>query len=101
VGVRRDLAARDSATIGGTIGTNAGGIRVCCYGMTRRQVLGVEAVLPDGSVVSHLSGFAKDNTGYDIAGLMVGSEGTLGVVTAARLGLRRPPRASAVALIGV
>lgn len=96
-----DLAARDSATIGGTIGTNAGGIRVCCYGMTRRQVLGVEAVLPDGSVVSHLSGFAKDNTGYDVAGLMVGSEGTLGVVTAARLALHRPPRASAVALIGV
>ena len=96
-----DLAARDSATVGGTIGTNAGGIRVCCYGMTRRQVLGVEAVLPDGSVVSHLSGFEKDNTGYDLAGLMVGSEGTLGVVTAARLRLHRPPRASAVALIGV
>ena len=96
-----DLAARESATVGGTIGTNAGGIRVCCYGMTRRQVLGVEAVLPDGSVVSHLSGFEKDNTGYDIAGLMVGSEGTLGVVTAARVWLHRPPRASAVALVGV
>jgi FAD/FMN-containing dehydrogenase len=96
-----DLAARDSATVGGTIGTNAGGIRVCCYGMTRRQVLGVEAVMPDGSVVSHLGGLVKDNTGYDLAGLMVGSEGTLGVVTAARLALHRPPRASAVALIGV
>jgi FAD/FMN-containing dehydrogenase len=96
-----DLAARDSCTVGGTIGTNAGGIRVCCYGMTRRQVLGVEAVLPDGSVVSHLGGLLKDNTGYDLAGLMVGSEGTLGVVTAARLALHRPPRGSAVALIGV
>jgi FAD/FMN-containing dehydrogenase len=96
-----DLAARDSCTVGGTIGTNAGGIRVCCYGMTRRQVLGVEAVLPDGSVVSHLGGLLKDNTGYDLAGLLVGSEGTLGVVTAARLALHRPPRASAVALIGV
>ena len=96
-----DLAARDSCTVGGTIGTNAGGIRVCCYGMTRRQVVGIEAVLPDGSVVRHLQGFVKDNTGYDIAGLMVGSEGTLGVVTAARLQLHRPPRASAVALIGV
>ena len=96
-----DLAARDSCTVGGTIGTNAGGIRVCCYGMTRRQVLGVEAVLPDGSVVSHLGGLVKDNTGYDLAGLMVGSEGTLGVVTAARLALHRPPRGSAVALIGV
>ena len=96
-----DLAARDSCTVGGTIGTNAGGIRVCCYGMTRRQVVGVEAVLPDGSVVSHLGGLLKDNTGYDLAGLLVGSEGTLGVVTAARLALHRPPRASAVALIGV
>lgn len=96
-----DLAARDSCTVGGNVATNAGGIRVCCYGMTRRQVLGVEAVLPDGSVVSHLGGLVKDNTGYDIAGLMVGSEGTLGVVTAARLALHRPPRASAVALIGV
>jgi len=96
-----DLAARDSCTVGGTIGTNAGGIRVCCYGMTRRQVLGVEAVLPDGSVVSHLGGLLKDNTGYDLAGLMVGSEGTLGVVTAARLALHRPPRSSAVALVGV
>ena len=96
-----DLAARDSCTVGGTIGTNAGGIRVCCYGMTRRHVLGVEAVLPDGSVVSHLGGLVKDNTGYDLAGLMVGSEGTLGVVTAARLVLHRPPRGSAVALIGV
>jgi len=96
-----DLAARESATVGGTLATNAGGIRVCCYGMTRSQVLGVEAVLPDGSVVSHLGGLVKDNTGYDIAGLMVGSEGTLGVVTAARLALHRPPRASAVALVGV
>jgi FAD/FMN-containing dehydrogenase len=96
-----DLAARDSCTVGGTVATNAGGIRVCCYGMTRRQVLGVEAVLPDGSVVSHLGGLLKDNTGYDLAGLMVGSEGTLGVVTAARLALHRPPRGSAVALIGV
>ena len=96
-----DLAARDSATVGGTIGTNAGGIRVCCHGMTRRQVVGVEAVLPDGSVVSHLAGLPKDNTGYDLAGLLVGSEGTLGIVTAARLRLVRPATASAVALVGV
>ncbi|HEY5134359.1 MAG TPA: FAD-binding oxidoreductase [Candidatus Nanopelagicales bacterium] len=96
-----DLAARDSATVGGTIATNAGGIRVCCHGMTRAQVVGVEAVLPDGSVVSHLGGLPKDNTGYDLTGLLVGSEGTLGVVTAARLRLVRPATASAVALIGV
>ncbi len=96
-----DLAARDSATVGGTVGTNAGGIRVCCHGMTRAQVVGVEAVLPDGSVISHLGGLPKDNTGYDLTGLLVGSEGTLGVVTAVRLRLVRPATASAVALVGV
>jgi FAD/FMN-containing dehydrogenase len=96
-----DLASRESATVGGTIATNAGGIRVCCHGMTRRQVLGVEAVLADGSVISHLGGLPKDNTGYDLASLLVGSEGTLGVVTAARLALVRPPRASSVVLVGV
>jgi len=96
-----DLAARDSATVGGTIGTNAGGIRVCCHGMTRRQVVGIEAVLPDSSVISHLAGLPKDNTGYDLTGLLVGSEGTLGIVTGARLRLVRPALASAAALIGV
>jgi FAD/FMN-containing dehydrogenase len=96
-----DFAARDSATIGGTIGTNAGGIRVVAYGMTRAQVVGVEAVLPDGSVVSHLAGLAKDNTGYDLPGLFVGSEGTLGVVTAARLKLHRPTPPSSVVLVGI
>lgn len=96
-----DLASRESCTVGGNIGTNAGGIRVCCYGMTRKQVVGIEAVLPDGSIISHLSGLMKDNTGYNFPSLFTGSEGTLGVVTAARLALVRPPRASAVALIGV
>jgi len=96
-----DLAARDSATVGGTIGTNAGGIRVCCHGMTRRQVVGIEAVLADGSVIEHLGGLPKDNTGYDLTGLLVGSEGTLGIVTAARLQLVRPAPASTVALVAV
>lgn len=96
-----DLAGRDSATIGGNLATNAGGIRVCCYGMTRRQVTGIEAVLPDGSVVSHLGGLDKDNTGYDLASLLVGSEGTLGVITAARLRLHRPPGRATLALMGV
>ena len=96
-----DLAGRDSATIGGNLATNAGGIRVCCYGMTRRQVTGIEAVLPDGSVVSHLAGLDKDNTGYDLTSLLIGSEGTLGVITAARLRLHRPPNRSTVVLIGV
>jgi len=96
-----DLASRDTATVGGTIATNAGGIRVCCHGMTRRQVMGIEAVLADGSVISHLGGLPKDNTGYDLAGLLVGSEGTLGVVTAARLSLVRPAVASNVAIVAV
>jgi FAD/FMN-containing dehydrogenase len=82
-----DFAARDSATVGGSIATNAGGVRFCRHGGTRQQLLGVEAVLGDGSIISHLVGLEKDNTGYDLAGLLCGSEGTLGVVTAARLRL--------------
>lgn len=82
-----DLAARDSATVGGTIATNAGGLHLLRWGGTRQQLLGVEAVMADGSVVSHLDGLPKDNTGYHLAGLMCGSEGTLGIVTRARLRL--------------
>jgi FAD/FMN-containing dehydrogenase len=96
-----DLAARDSATIGGTVATNAGGIRVVAHGMTRAQVVGIEAVLPDGSIVEHLAGLPKDNTGYDLASLLTGSEGTLGVITAVRLRLHRPHASSSVALVGV
>ncbi|HET7489398.1 MAG TPA: FAD-binding oxidoreductase [Acidimicrobiales bacterium] len=86
-----DLGSRDSATVGGTIATNAGGSRMLRYGDTRAQLVGVEAVLGDGSVVSHLAGLVKDNTGYHLPSLLCGSEGTLGVVTAARL--RLVPRA--------
>ena len=82
-----DLAARGSATVGGTVATNAGGVHVLRWGSTRRQVLGVEAVTADGRVLRHLDGLVKDNTGYDLAGLLCGSEGTLAVVTAARLAL--------------
>ncbi len=82
-----DLGARDSATLGGMVATNAGGTRVLRYGSMRANLLGVEAVLGDGSVISHLDGLVKDNTGYDLAGLLCGSEGTLGIVTAARLRL--------------
>jgi FAD/FMN-containing dehydrogenase len=82
-----DLSPRDSCTIGGMVATNAGGINVVRHGTMRRQVVGVEAVLGDGAVVSHLAGLAKDNTGYDLAGLLTGSEGTLGIVTAVRLAL--------------
>jgi FAD/FMN-containing dehydrogenase len=82
-----DLASRDSATVGGMVATNAGGTHVLRYGDTRAQVIGLEFVLGTGSVVSHLGGLVKDNTGYHLPGLMCGSEGTLAVVTAARLRL--------------
>jgi FAD/FMN-containing dehydrogenase len=85
------IASRDSATVGGAVATNAGGLRVLRYGPMRAQVRGIEAVLADGTVLSHLSGLAKDNTGYDYPSLLAGSEGTLAVITAARL--RLVPRA--------
>jgi FAD/FMN-containing dehydrogenase len=96
-----DLAARDTASVGGMIATNAGGLHVLRYGSMRAQVVGVEAVLADGTTLSRLSGLVKDNTGYDISQLLVGSEGTLAVVTAARLRVvpRHPERV--VALLGV
>lgn len=87
-----DLASRDSATVGGTIATNAGGIHVCAYGTTRAQVLGLQCVMADGTVLDDLRGLPKDNTGYSWRDLVVGSEGTLAVVTAARLALQRMPR---------
>jgi FAD/FMN-containing dehydrogenase len=95
-----DLAARDSATLGGTIATNAGGIHVLRFGGTRRQLLGVRAVLGDASTVAHLGGLAKDNTGYDLAGLLCGSEGTLGIVTEARVRLVPRYEHVVVALVG-
>jgi FAD/FMN-containing dehydrogenase len=96
-----DLGARDSATVGGMIATNAGGVHVLRHGSMRRQVLGVEAVLADGSVISRLAGLRKDNTGYDLAGLLCGSEGTLGIVTRARLALVPPLPRRAVALLAL
>ena len=94
-----DLASRDSATVGGTVATNAGGLRVLRYGDTRAQLAGVEAVLGNGDVVSHLGGLAKDNTGYHLPGLLCGSEGTLGLVTAARLRLVPAAPEKVVALL--
>lgn len=82
-----DWGARDTATIGGSIATNAGGTKVARFGDTRAQLCGIEAVLGDGSVVSHMDGLLKDNTGYHFPSLLCGSEGTLGIVTAARLRL--------------
>jgi len=94
-----DLAARDSATIGGMVATNAGGANVLRYGPMRRQLLGFEAVLADGTVIRRLPGMLKDNTGYDLGGLLAGSEGTLAVLTRVRLRLvpRLAHRAVAVA----
>ncbi len=93
-----DLAARDSATVGGMVATNAGGINVLRYGAMRAQVAGIEAVLGDGMVVSHLAGLEKDNTGYDLGSLLAGSEGTLGIITRVRLRLHptQPERATAL-----
>ncbi|WP_076071337.1 FAD-binding oxidoreductase [Sphingomonas montana] len=81
------LAARGSATIGGLVSTNAGGIQVLRFGTMRGLVLGLEAVLPDGSVFRGLSSLRKDNRGYDLRQLLTGAEGTLGIVTAATLRL--------------
>jgi FAD/FMN-containing dehydrogenase len=94
-----DLGARDRATVGGMIATNAGGTHAARLGSMRRHVVGVEAVMADGSVVSHLGGLLKDNTGYDLAGLLCGSEGTLAVVCAARLRLIPVPRETATAWV--
>jgi FAD/FMN-containing dehydrogenase len=80
-----DFAARDSATIGGMIATNAGGERVLRHGTTKASIVGLEAVLADGAITSRLSGLPKDNTGFDLP--FPGSEGTLGIITAARLRL--------------
>ena len=96
-----DLAARDSATVGGMVATNAGGIRVIRHGSMREQVAGIEAVLVDGRVISRLEGLAKDSTGYDIGHLLAGSEGTLAVVTRLRLRLVTAEPERAVALIAM
>jgi FAD/FMN-containing dehydrogenase len=96
-----DLAARASATIGGMVATNAGGLSFLRHGGMRRQVVGLEAVLGDGSIVAPLRGLAKDNTGYDLTGLLCGSEGTLGIVTRVRLQLVQPPAERSTALVPV
>ncbi len=95
------LAAEGTCTIGGNVSTNAGGVTVIAYGNTRDLVTGVEAVLADGRVVNALSKLRKDNTGYDVKGLFIGAEGTLGIVTAASLRLFPNPRARATAFVGL
>jgi len=95
------LAAEGSATIGGVISTNAGGTAVLRYGMMRDLVLGIEAVMPDGHVFHGLKRLRKDNTGYDLKQLLIGAEGTLGIVTAATLKLFAIMRSRATAMVGL
>ena len=95
-----DIPSRGSCTLGGVIATNAGGIRVIRYGMTRDNVLGLTAVLSDGTVLDGMNTLIKNNTGYDLKQLFIGSEGTLGVITAAVLKLFPRPAATALALMG-
>ena len=97
-----DLASRDSATVGGTVATNAGGVRVIRFGDTRAQVVGIEAVFADGTLMDRTAALPKDSAGYDVSRLLVGSEGTLAVMTAVRLQLRDPlPAERVTALVGI
>jgi FAD/FMN-containing dehydrogenase len=95
------LGSEGSCQIGGNLATNAGGLNVVRYGMARDLVLGIEAVLPDGQILRDLKSLRKDNTGYSLKSLLVGSEGTLGVITAATLKLWPKMRSSATAFIAI
>ena len=95
------LAAEGSARIGGTLSTNAGGVNVLRYGTARELCLGIEAVLPDGSILHGLKRLRKDNTGYDLRNLLIGAEGTLGVITAAALRLSPIPAGQGTAFLAV
>jgi FAD/FMN-containing dehydrogenase len=95
------LAAKGSCTVGGNLSTNAGGVQVIRYGNMREQCLGLEVVTADGEIWNGLRGLRKDNTGYDLRDLYVGSEGTLGVITAAVLKLHPLPVGQSVALCAV
>lgn len=96
-----DLASRESATLGGIVATNAGGVRVIRHGDTRSRLVGVEAVLSDGRVLTRWKSLHKDNVGYDLPGLLTGSEGTLAVITRVLLRLVVPAAETQVALAGM
>ncbi len=96
-----DFSARESATIGGTIATNAGGNNVIRYGDTRKQIIGLEAVTATGDIVGDVKGLIKDNTGYYLPGFLAGSEGTLAVITRVRLRLWPEPEEKVVVLFGL
>lgn len=95
------LASQGTATIGGCLSTNAGGVTALRYGTARALCLGVEAVMPDGSILRDLKRLRKDNTGYDIRDLLIGAEGTLGIITAASLRAVVPPAGTATAMLVV
>lgn len=96
-----DLAARESATAGGIVATNAGGVRMIRHGNTRAQVLGIEAVLADGRVLRRWTSLVKDNVGYDLPGLLTGSEGTLAVITRVLFRLATPPSSTSVLVAAI
>lgn len=95
------LASQGSATIGGLISTNAGGVHVRRYGMMRNLVMGLEVVLPNGEIFSQLDPLRKDNTGYDLKHFFIGAEGTLGIITKATLKLTSKPKAQTIAMMGI
>lgn len=94
------MPSRGSATIGGMVSTNAGGISAFRYGVMRHRVLGLEVVLPDGSIYSDLTRVVKNAAGYDLKHLFIGAEGTLGIVTVVAIKLEPVPAATATALLG-
>ncbi|GAB16610.1 putative FAD-linked oxidase [Gordonia effusa NBRC 100432] len=96
-----DLASRDSATAGGIVATNAGGIHTIAHGDTRAQVRGIEAVLADGTVVRRWKRLVKDNVGYDVPGLLAGSEGTLAIITRVLFTLVRPAASRLVVVAAI
>lgn len=96
-----DLAARGTATIGGMVSTNAGGIMAHRYGVMRHRVLGLEAVLPNGSVYCDMTRVVKNTAGYDLKHLFIGAEGTLGIVTRALIKLEPIPKATATLMLGL
>ena len=96
-----NLAAKGSCTIGGNLATNAGGINVLKYGSTIDLVLGIEAVLPTGEIINNLTSLHKDNTGYALHKILIGSEGTLGIITAATIKIFQKPKSKISAFIKV
>ena len=95
------FGAKGSAQVGGVVSTNAGGLRVFRYGMTRQMVLGLEAVLPDGTIISSMKKIIKDNSGYDLKQLFIGAEGTLGIVSRVIFRLQEKPQSRVSAFVAV